>query len=380
MNAVRGPSPPDPLAAPRLNLKLAGIDAGRPLTGPETVHLDVTNGCNTNCITCWDHSPLLTVARSSAWKRQRVEATVMEALLDDVRSLGGLKAIILSGMGDPFTHPDIYRLIGAVKSRGLHLTIITNLIPADPVRVLDLGVDQLLIGVHAASEGPYKAFHPSFKADEWSRLLDMLRLFQAAGRRYKHVQVVSRVNCHELVDMIRLAGDYSAAQVNFKLASLKEGTEACRITEDQRRLLAEDLVPAAERLAGELGVVHNLDVFAEQLRAGGAATASIADVGCFMGYVYSRILVDGTVLYCCNTDVRVGTLAGGARFSDLWAGEAWNALRARMRRGDYFESCNQCGKLNQNVKLARRFAAAYGEARLHEVTGRGGTAMEEAPR
>jgi MoaA/NifB/PqqE/SkfB family radical SAM enzyme len=355
-------------AVPR---KLEGIDIGRPLTGPETVHIDVTNGCNTNCITCWDHSPLLTAPRSSAWKRQRVEAPAVEALLDDVRKLGGLKAIILSGMGDPFTHPDIYRMIAAVKSRGLHLTIITNLIPADPVKVLDLGVDQLLIGVHAASEGPYRAFHPSFKADEWTRLCDMLRRFQAAGRRYKHVQVVSRVNCHELVEMIRFAHDYSAAQVNFKLASLKDGTEACRITEDQRRLLAEELVPAAERLARELGVTHNLDVFADQLRAGGGATASIADVGCFMGYVYSRILVDGTVLYCCNTDVRVGTLAGGARFSELWYGEAWSAIRARMRRGDYFESCNQCGKLNQNVKLARRFAAAYGEARLREVIGEG---------
>ena len=362
-------------AGARPPLKLAGIEAGRPLLGPETVHIDVTNGCNTNCITCWDHSPLLHAPRLAAWKRQRVEAEAVEALLDDVRSLGGLTAVILSGMGDPFTHPEIYRLIGAVKSRGLHVTLITNLIPADPARVLEHGVDQLLIGVHAATKGPYRAFHPSFKGDEWARLLGMLRRFQAAGRRYKHVQVVSRVNCHELVEMVRFAGEYSAAQVNFKLASLRDGTEACRITEEQRRALAEDLVPAARELAATLGVSHNLDVFADQLRAGGAATAAIADIGCFMGYVYSRILVDGTVLYCCNTDVAVGTLAAGARFSELWTGEAWSALRARMRRGDYFESCNQCGKLNQNVKLARRFAGVYGEARLREVTGRGDAAQ-----
>src|SRR5262245_45478242 len=112
------------------DLRLAGIDAGQVLTGPETVHIDITNGCNTNCITCWDHSPLLTNKRESRWKRQRVDASYVENLLDDVQSLGGLRAIILSGMGEPFSHPDIYRMIAAVKSRGLHLTIITNLVLA----------------------------------------------------------------------------------------------------------------------------------------------------------------------------------------------------------------------------------------------------------
>lgn len=351
-------------------LRLAGMDAGCVLTGPESVHIDVTNGCNTNCITCWDHSPLLHIGRTSAWKRRRVDAAAVRELLDDILSLGGLRAVILSGMGEPFTHPDIEPMIAAVKERGLHLTIITNLIPARAESVVELGVDTLLIGVHAATEAAYRAFHPSFVGDEWSRLLGMLERFAAAGRRDKHVQVISRVNAGELVEMVRFGHRYRAAQVNFKLASLKDGTEACRITDEQRRALTEELVPEARAVSRELGVPTNLDVFAEQLRAGGAATAPIADIGCFMGYVYSRILVDGTVLYCCNTDVVVGSLAGGARFSELWTGPAWGELRARMRRGEYFDSCSQCGKVTQNVKLGRAFAAAYGEARLFAISGR----------
>ena len=46
-------------------LHLAGLADGEVLTGPQTIHLDITNGCNTNCITCWDHSPLLKIGRSS---------------------------------------------------------------------------------------------------------------------------------------------------------------------------------------------------------------------------------------------------------------------------------------------------------------------------
>ena len=89
-----------------------------------------------------------------------------------------------------------------------------------------------------------------------------------------------------------------------------------------------------------------------------------------MGYAYSRILVDGTVLYCCSTEVRVGSLAANTTFAALWHGPAWSALRDRLRRGDYFQSCQQCGKFNQNVQLSQRFAKTYGADRLYEVTGR----------
>ena len=353
-----------------MSRRLREIVEGTARLGPETVHLDLTNGCNTNCITCWDHSPLLKVARGAAWKRQRVDAGEVEALLDDLVALGGLKAIILSGMGEPFTHPDIYRLIAAVKARGLHLTIITNLIPADAARVIELGVDTLLIGIHAAGEAAYRAFHPSFRSDEWEVLHAMLERFRAAGRRDKHVQVICRANAEEVPEMVRLAHRYRAGALNYKLAGLREGTEAARIREDQRAWLLAEGVPAATALAAELGVETNLDVFAAQLGAGGGDTAPIADVGCVMGHVYARVLVDGTVLYCCNTEVVVGSLSQ-ARFSELWRGARWNEWRARLRAGQYLPSCGQCGKLNQNVKIGRKLAAAYGEETLRRVTGRG---------
>lgn len=99
-----------------------------------------------------------------------------------------------------------------------------------------------------------------------------------------------------------------------------------------------------------------------------------------MGYAYARVLVDGTVLYCCNVEVRVGSLRDST-FSALWSGDAWNALRDRFRRGEYLASCGQCGKLNQNVKLGRAYARRFGEAALLEATGRGpGHAPTRAPR
>lgn len=371
------------MAKKGVDLRLHGMHLGRPLAGPETLHIDITNGCNTNCVTCWDHSPLLNTARSTLWKKQKVETAAVTDLLNDAAELGGLRAVILSGMGEPFTHPDIYDMIAEVKRRGLNLTIITNLVAADARRVLDLGVDQLLIGLHAASEPAYRAFHPNFQRDEWQRVLSMLSAFREAGRGFKHVHVICRTNAHELADMVRFGKEYGAEQINFKLASLRDGTERIGITPEQRRQITEVGLPEALAEAERLGVATNLAVFAEQLRAGGEDTAPIDDIGCFMGYAYSRILVDGTVLFCCNAEVKVGSVADGTSLAELWDGPAWNAVRGRMRRGEYFDSCRQCGKFNQNVQLSQRFEQIYGTERLLAVTGRArkdpGDTKEQTP-
>ena len=353
----------------RVDPRLLGMHLGRPLTGPDTLHIDITNGCNTNCVTCWDHSPHLLVPRPQRWKRQRIDSATVCDILSEVSELGGLRSVILSGMGEPFTHPEIYEMIAEVKRRGLYLTIITNLVASDPERIISLGVDQLLIGLHGASPEAYRAFHPNFVNDEWQRVLVMLTRFREAGRRYKHIHVICRENAHELPAMIRQAAEYQAEQVNFKLASLREGTEAVRITEEQRQRLIQSWLPEAKEEAARLSVSANFEVFADQLRAGEEATAPIEDIGCFMGYSYARILVDGTVLFCCSPEVVIGNLADGP-FPDLWDGPRWNQIRAQLRRGEYFSTCHQCGKFNMNHSLSQRFEQAFGQERLYQVTGR----------
>ena len=356
-------------------VRMMSIDDGVVRLGPQTLHIDVTNACNTDCVTCWDHSPHLTVARPVAWKRQRADVQQLRALLDDVQTLGGLEAVIVSGMGEPFTHPDIYTLLADIKSRGLHCTVITNLVAADVERVLAIGVDALLVGVQGASEESYLAFHPSFTPTHWARLQQQLeRLADEPAIDAKHVQVICGCNADELVAMVEQAARFCASQLNFKLASLKDGTEAARLSDVQRATLLSSSIDEALARAEALGVNTNLAVFRMQVQAGGELTAPIDEIGCFLGTTYSRVTVDGTVLFCCNTEVVVGQLPpapGGQPFSSLWRSDAWNGWRERMREGRYLSSCFQCGKLNQNEKLSRRFRALYGDERWLEVTGRG---------
>lgn len=338
---------------------LAGMRAGRPATGPLHVHIDVTNACNAACVTCWDHSPLLKEARPNAWKRRRMDTARFHALVDDLAKLGSVRGVVISGMGEPLTHPDIYELLAAIKARGWHLTLMTNLVAADIDRLVAALPDQVLVGVQGVTPGTHAAFHPGWTADHFFKMCDALSALSRAGATVRHVQVINRDTCAEVPAMVRFGRLYSADRVNFKLASLAGGTEDCAITDGQRAWLLDGGIPEARRLSALLKVPTNLDLFLRQVRTGGArgATVPIEEVGCWMGYVYTRVTVDGEVLYCCNTEVKVGDLSERT-FAEHWRGERWQALRGQLAGGQYLPGCERCGKFEQNARWAGRLRAS----------------------
>lgn len=351
-------------------LRMQGIAEGRVLTGPQTVHIDLANSCNTNCTTCWDHSPLLLRPRTTQWKRKQMSLEVFTALAEDLASMESVEAVILSGMGEPFSNPEIYRIVEVCKRYNWHVTILTNLLLADVERVLELGIDDLLISVNGVSPESYTAFHPNLRPSDYERLCKLLKYFKDAGRRFKHVQVINRDTAPELIEMVRFAHRYGARSITYKLASLGHGTQQCAITTQQRQQMLDSLIPQARLEAINRGIETNLDVLERQLSAGGLTTAPITEVGCFMGWSYARVTVEGKLLFCCSTEVEVGSLAEGT-FSVQWYGERWNGVRRRLMRGEYYPSCLQCGKLNQNLKIGQKVRKCYGEQVFLERIGRG---------
>lgn len=337
---------------------LDGLALGRPVAGPIQVHVDITNRCNAACITCWDHSPLLRTARSRAWKQQMLPLDSWESLVEQLDGFGSVGAVVLSGMGEPLTHPYAYRMMADVKARGWHLTVLTNLLAADLDALCAAGVDNLLVGVHGATPDAYAAFHPGWDEQDFFRMTRGLRALAAAGVRTRHVQVINRDTAPDVPAMVRFGQRYEADRVNFKLASLRGGTEDCAVTAEQLDWLVREAVPAATDEAERLGVRTNLHLFARQLAAAqageeGRTTTDMTGIGCAMGFAYTRVAVDGTVLFCCETEIPVGHLDDGP-LEQQWTGPRWQAVRDRVGRGEWFDGCARCGKVEQNVKWAER--------------------------
>lgn len=328
---------------------------GTPRTGPETVHVDVTNVCNLDCVTCWNYGPTLDAPKPTSWKRQRIDPAVFTRVLNEVAATG-VERIVLSGGGEPFTHPDIEAFIAQVKAKGLRLTVISNGTLTDFARLRELGVDQLLLNLASASPETYVAYHPNQGPETFHRLVagvETLRGVTAVNL----VQVINGLNAHELVAMVELAHRVGARS-SFKVGDVPAGTEHFSLTGKQRAWLLEKGVPEARKRAKHLGVKHNLAAYEQQLR--GQREGPLP--ACYAGYLYSRISVDGRIFFCC-AHIEAGRVQEGP-FEQVWRSPRYQALRERLRRNETFPACARCGKHDMNFAAEQELAELRAEGVL----------------
>ncbi len=329
--------------------RLRGYLERSPRRGPETVHLDVTNACNLDCITCWNYAPDLATPKPVAWKRQRMEAATFHRMVDEAAEAGA-ERIVISGGGEPFTHPDIYSFVEKVKGRGLKLTLITNGTLCDFARLRSLGVDQVLLNMASASPETYAAYHPNQKPETFHRLVEGARMLRGVTA-VNHVQVLNRVNWFELPRMVELAHEVGA-RCSFKVGDVPKGTEHHALTEEHKRTLLTELIPQARELARVKQVRHNLDAYEAQLTGRWPAGW---ETGCFAGYLYSRVYVDGRVFFCCE-HIEAGHVKDGP-FHEVWRAPKYEAVRQRLHRGEYYPGCARCGKHDMNFQAAKDLQA-----------------------
>lgn len=333
--------------------RLAAYLEGKVPPGPEQVHIDVTNACNLDCVTCWNYSPHLDTPKPGAWKRTQLDYDLFLSLVEDLGVMG-VGRVILSGSGEPFFHPRIYDMLAELQRRRVHVTIITNGTVIEWPRLLELGVRRLLLNTSAASAQSYVAFHPNQKPAAWEQLRSGVR--QVASQVHvNQVQVVCATNWHEVAQMIDLCHELGATRVSYKLANLTGGTEAVAIDEGMRAQLLERLIPQAQRRAELLKVRHNLEVLASQLSGETTTQFPIEDIGCHAGAFYSRVYVDGRVFYCCE-HLEAGKLQEKP-FRQIWKSKQYDELRARLARGEYFPGCERCGKFELNYKVYEQLVA-----------------------
>lgn len=335
--------------------RLQGFLDRKVRTGPETVHIDVTNVCNLDCVTCWNYAPTLDTPKSIAWKRQRIDSAVFFRVLDEVVATG-TERIVISGGGEPFTHPDIERFIRVVKSNGLRLTVITNGTLCDFDTLATLEVDQILLNVASASPETYVAYHPNQGPETFGRLLDGCRRLRGITA-VNMVQVINGLTAHEVERMVEVAADVGA-RVSFKVGDLPGGTRQFALTTAQKERLLNDGLPAARKAAKRLGVRHNLDAFEKQLRGEKETLPP-----CFAGYLYSRISVDGRVFFCC-AHIDAGHLDDGP-FERVWKSPKYDAVRQTLHSGGTFSACQRCGKHDMNVAAERELEALLAEGAVH---------------
>lgn len=265
-------------------------------------------------------------------------------ILDDCAAMG-VRAIQLTGGGEPTIHPDFKAICRTVIDSGMELALVSNgsMIDEESADILR-GASWVRISVDAGTPQTYKLIRRV--NNQWDRAWNAVRLL--AGKTYLGVGfVVMKENWQEVVAAAQLAKEAGANCFRISAAFLKEGVSYFDgFGEEAERLAAQ-----AESLADDkFAVVNFFKNRVADLQQGPPDYS-------FCGYQHFTTYIGGdlNVYRCCNTAYNarghVGSLAT-QRFKELWDSEAKKTAFAAFDA----HGCERCQFNGHNKTIARLIA------------------------
>lgn len=338
------------LMAPRA----LGIVAGRAVTGPYDVQIDVTNRCNSRCVMCWLYSPFSKTRMAGSQAGAAMKMKSFKDIVDSLRDCGTSR-VTIGGAGEPFMHKDIIRMIRYAKGAGLEVKIVTNgtmLTGRMAEDIVEAGLDELNVSLHAATPEVFSAVRKSTPGSFFAITDALSALAALDGPDVTITNVIFKYNFREIEKMVDLGVAVGADSLFFKKMCPIEGGEALMMGEKETAVLARHIDGISPQKLGMIS--NNLSDLKDECMN----PASRRSMPCYAGWLFSKILVDGRVVACCEEYNGVmGVIGEGKNFKDVWNSEKYRKfravnkdVRARMELG--FE-CGHCQYSSPNAMVHR---------------------------
>lgn len=343
------------------------INGRRAFIGPEQVVIDITNRCNDRCIGCWLYSPLLGERSNTQWLNQEIPFHKAKSLIDDLGDLG-TKRIRFTGGGEPFMYPKIMELIEHTKAKGLICCLTTNfsLLTKEKVKdLIKLEVDELAISLWASNEETYRRTHPGVARDTFKRIKENLMILTCEKKDKPFItlcNVICNLNYLEIEEMFRFALDTNTDGVYFTLVdTIKGATDGLLLDEKQKQEVLRETetikqlyqnLPQGKRIK-----LDYFDGFISRLKEEGSLMGNydqqrINQIPCYAGWLFARILADGTICPCCRGVKKVMGNINERSFKDIWFSQNYNEFRAKAKylsKNDPYFSEIGCIKMCDNL-------------------------------
>jgi MoaA/NifB/PqqE/SkfB family radical SAM enzyme len=232
------------------------------LSAPLYVAWQITNECNLACLHCIEES-----GPGKAFKDELDEAQLFHVL----EQLMGEQVPYLSfSGGEPMVHPQFFRMVDYVCSRGAELKIETNghfLTPDNCARLRGLGVKAVQVSLDGASRA---TFNKMRVLGEFNTAVDGTRNLHKAGVPIEINYSPTRFNAHELgaaVDLAYELGAYSfyTGRTMYTGNAVKTWHKLAP-DEDQYRAFFETLHAKSEEYKGRMRVYFHEMGLLEELR------------------------------------------------------------------------------------------------------------------
>lgn len=331
---------------------------------PRVVQIDTSLGCNINCITCFSRSPLITERKKS----NRNTFLPTDRVLQVLNSVGGNDDTVISfaGEGEPFTHPEIMRILRIAKEGNRIVQITTNGTFLDEEKtdyLLDIGLNNIVISLLSGNISAYEKTYPKQDPQTFYQLIDNIKYFT---REKKRRNINSKINLHFVIcktnyesipDFCKLAVDADTDSVSFINLVVFDAIRSIALDDVTTGKVIDILESARKILGGKIN--HNIE---------GTLSAFVANAKdyrqfyskniCLQPCQFARITVDGRVWPCCGAVWRrsMGNIFENS-FDSIWNNKEYRRVRyygrniRKMVGSETFNelNCGNCPDINENI-------------------------------
>lgn len=357
VEALRDPALRRGIALVMKGLGLYGVTVPQKMPAPFLIVWNFTNMCNLRCKHCYQRAD----------KPLPNELSLEEKLLVvEQLDRAGVAAVALSG-GEPTIHPDFYRILSEISSRGMYAAVATNgWLFADIrnlVKAKKAGLRYVEVSIDSAD--PKK--HDWFRGvpGSWERAINALKNAVKLGISNALAVTLTKVNIGEIEDILDLAEEIGVQRVVFfNFVPVGRGRDNIWLDLDplEREDVLRTLFKEMKKRKG-LQIISTAPQYgrvAMQL-SGGKEVApthfyvgddpivkAVAEFvgGCGAGRIYAGIQPNGDVIPCVFMPITVGNLRKKT-FWDIWLNSPLlNLLRNRDKLKGFCRECpykNVCG-------------------------------------
>jgi MoaA/NifB/PqqE/SkfB family radical SAM enzyme len=348
-----------------------GITGGRAPAGPLNAQVGISDPCNHECVMCWDHPPddrqdSDTAERFGLERPGVMSLDTFRSIVDELHRLG-TRSVDLTGRGEPLLNRAFPDMIRYAKGRGFQVLVTTNASRlSEPLarEMVAVGVDRVSASVNAGTPETYPHIHVTETPQDYLRLKGnlkrLMRLRREADRAAPQLTlsfIIGSKNYFELERMVDVAIEIGADEARFVHTVVHERTVDLALDRTQLQALAAS-IPAARARATAGGVQTNLDAFAAEVppyRLDETPDQSV--VPCYVGWYFTVILGNGSVMPCCQCATPVGRVTADRTFGQLWASDEYSAFRTAARQlpapSPQLRSCecNRCQLRPRNIAI-----------------------------
>ncbi len=279
---------------------------------PISVSIEPTNRCNLHCPEC--PSGLSQLTRRKGNISFDHFTRIIDSLAKDLYYLN------LYFQGEPFMHPDFFRLVKLARSKGIFVSTSTNghfLSPGNARQTIESGLDKLIISVDGTDQASYEAYRKGGSFDQVTEGIRELVRWKKETHSAKPQIIIQFIvfkhNQDQIAEIKRLGREWGVDKVEIKTAQFYNFADG------------NPLMPEDERFSRYRKIKENDGKAHFRIRN------KMPD-HCWRMWSSCVFTWEGEVVPCCydkDATLSMGNI-DSMTFQQLWRGKLYNNFRQQI--------------------------------------------------